>query len=178
VYPSDEWYLVAGRNVPPAQDYDGFPQLENGIGLVRQLLDEWQDLRPALPAASLTPATLVCGALIAPVLAGIIRELNERTRSKLKLLPIVNQFFGPVTTVSGLLTGTDIVSALRGKPLEQVVILPKAMFTGHYGASSGHQGETLDGMTLAAISTQLGASVEMAGSIRQVLAVLDERRHT
>jgi putative radical SAM enzyme (TIGR03279 family) len=178
VYPSDEWYLVAGRDVPLAEEYDGFPQLENGIGLVRQLLEEWQELRPALPGAPLTPATLVCGTLIAPVLAGIIEDLNERTGSELKLLPLVNQFFGPVTTVSGLLTGTDIVAALRGKPLGQIVILPRAMFTGRYGASPAHRGETLDGMTLAAISTQLGARVEMADTIHQALAALGERRHT
>jgi NifB/MoaA-like Fe-S oxidoreductase len=173
VYPSDEWYLVAGRDVPPAQEYDGFPQLENGIGLVRHLLDEWQDLRPALPGAPLTPATLVCGTLIAPVLASIIEELSKRTQSKLELLPIVNRFFGPVTTVSGLLTGADVVAALRGKPLGEVVLLPRAMFTGRYGAGSTPPGQTLDGMTLAAISTQLGTRVEMAGTIRQVLAMLD-----
>jgi putative radical SAM enzyme (TIGR03279 family) len=172
VYPSDEWYLVAGRDVPPAQEYDGFPQLENGIGLVRQLLDEWQDLRPALPGAPLTPATLVCGTLIAPVLAGIIEDLNERTRSKVKLLPIVNQYFGPVTTVSGLLTGKDVVAALRGKPLAKVVLLPRAMFTGRYGAGSTPPGQTLDGMTLAAISTQLDTRVEMAGSIGEALTTL------
>ncbi|RPI49346.1 MAG: DUF512 domain-containing protein, partial [Chloroflexi bacterium] len=74
VYPSDEWYLVAGRDVPPARAYDGYPQVENGVGMVRRLLDEWQALKGRLPGKELRPATLACGTLIAPVLLAIVDE--------------------------------------------------------------------------------------------------------
>jgi putative radical SAM enzyme (TIGR03279 family) len=176
VYPSDEWYLVAGWEVPPAEAYDGYPQVENGIGMVRQLLDEWAEARAGPPALHPRSATLVCGTLIAPVMNRIVEELGQLTGVDLRLVPVVNQFFGPVTTVSGLLTGADVVAALQDQPLGDVVLLPKAMFTSGYGAGSALPGMSLDDMPIAAISTQLGsqsgAQVEIAGTMSEVLAAL------
>jgi putative radical SAM enzyme (TIGR03279 family) len=182
VYPSDEWYLVAGRTVPPADEYDGFPQVENGVGMVRQLLDEWAALVGAhghAPSA-LKPATLVCGTLIAPVMARIVDELNERTGARWRLVPVVNQFFGPVTTVSGLLTGRDVMAALQRhqqadggrQSLGEVVFLPSAMFTAGYGAGSAPPGTTLDDVHIADIGAQLGVSVKMAGTLYEALDAL------
>ena len=169
VYPSDEWYLVAGREVPPRRDYDGFPQVENGVGMVRQLLDEWDSLKGDLSAANLKPATLVCGTLIAPVMARIVKEANALAGAGWHLIPVTNHFFGPVTTVSGLLTGQDVVAALRNRPLGDVVLLPRAMFTGRYGAGSAPPGMTLDDIPIAGISAELGAPVEMVGTMTEVL---------
>lgn len=178
IHASDEWYLVAGQDVPPADKYDGFPQVENGIGMVRQLLDEWEELKADLPVVSRTPASLVCGTLIAPVLDRIVAELGRLTATDLHLTPVVNQFFGPVTTVSGLLTGEDVVAALRGQSLGKVVVLPRAMFTGRYGAGSAPSGTTLDEMALADIGrelglAQLGAKAVMAGTLAEALAALE-----
>lgn len=172
VYPSDEWYLVAGRSVPRAKGYDGFPQVENGVGMVRQLLDEWEALSVDLPALGPKPATLVCGTLIAPVLAQIAQALTRLTGAGIQVLPVINQFFGPVTTVSGLLTGADVVAALKGQSLGELVFLPRAMFTGRYGAGASPPGVTLDDMSLADLSTQLAVPVEMAGTMTELLAVL------
>ena len=76
VYASDEWYLLGRRPVPPADGYDGFSQLENGIGLVRLLLDDWSELSSQSSIFSGTPVTLVCGRLIAPVLEELAAELG------------------------------------------------------------------------------------------------------
>ena len=170
VYPSDEWYLVAGREVPPARAYDGFPQVENGVGMVRRLLDEWQALKGRLPGKELRPATLACGTLIAPVLRRIVDELNELVGANWRLVPVVNQFFGAVTTVSGLLTGQDVVAALQREPHGGVVLLPRAMFTGRYGAGSAPPGTTLDEMNLSELEAQLGVPVRMAGTLTEALA--------
>ncbi len=172
VYLSDEWYLAAGREVPPAEEYDGFPQVENGVGMVRQLLDEWEELKTRLPASQFESATLVCGTLIAPVLTRIVQELNARTGGEVRLVPVVNQFFGAVTTVSGLLTGQDVVEALRDRPLGEVVLLPRAMFSERYGAGSAPPGLTLDDMSLADIAAHLGVSAEMAGTMAEALGNL------
>jgi putative radical SAM enzyme (TIGR03279 family) len=192
VYPSDEWYLVAGRDVPTARQYDGFPQLENGVGMVRQLLDEWSELRRSLsldrrrsPDRAQAPATLVCGTLIAPVLERIVQEWRTLSGAQLRLVPVTNRFFGPVTTVSGLLTGQNVVAALQeaqadSSPLPQrggrrggdLVLLPRAMFTGRYGAGDAPPGVTLDDMSIDEISAQLGVRVEMAGTLSEALAVL------
>jgi NifB/MoaA-like Fe-S oxidoreductase len=175
VYPSDEWYLVAGREVPPSGHYDGFPQVENGVGMVRQLLDEWHDLK-ASPPDALKSATLVCGTLIAPVLSRIVEDLGRQTGADLRLVPVVNQFFGPVTTVSGLLTGRDVVAALQDRHLGDLVLLPSAMFAGRYGAAATPPDTTLDDMHISAISTQLGlrseGQVRKAATISEVLAAL------
>ncbi len=169
VYPSDEWYLVAGRGVPPARAYDGFPQLENGVGMVRRLLDEWQALKVGLRGKGLRPATLTCGTLVSPVLRGVVDELNKLVDANWRLAPVVNEYFGPVTTVSGLLTGHDVVAALRGEPLGEMVLLPRAMFTGRYGAGSAPPGTTLDEMHISDIEAQLGLPVRMAGTLGEAL---------
>ena len=172
VYPSDEWYLVAGREVPPARDYDGFPQEEKGVGMVRQLLDEWEERKRELPGVDVRAATLVCGTLIAPVLAQIVHEWRELTRGDLRLVPVENRYFGPVTTVSGLLTGEDVVASLKTRPLGEVVCLPRAMFTGRYGAGSSPPGTTLDRMHITDNGRHLelegaAARVEMAGTMSE-----------
>jgi putative radical SAM enzyme (TIGR03279 family) len=185
VYPSDEWYLIAGRALPPADEYDGFPQVENGVGMVRQLLDEWAELKEEdaagrLPLSGLRPATLVCGTLIAPVMARIVEELNERAGVHWQLVPVVNQFFGQVTTVSGLLTGRDVITALQRhqhadegrRSLGEVLLLPRAMFTGGYGAGSAPPCTTLDDVHIADIGAQLGVPVEMAGTLSEALDAL------
>jgi putative radical SAM enzyme (TIGR03279 family) len=184
VYPSDEWYLVAGREVPPSKEYDGFPQVENGVGMVRLLLDEWKELKAGLSARprprdeglsttrKLKPATLICGTLIAPVLARIVEELNALTGSDLRLVPVPNDFFGPVTTVSGLLTGRDVVATLRDRPLGDLVLLPRAMFTGSYGAGSAPPDSTLDDLSLAGISDRLGVPAVMTGTLTEALTAL------
>jgi putative radical SAM enzyme (TIGR03279 family) len=172
VYPSDEWYLVAGRKVPKAKAYDGFPQVENGVGMVRQLLDQWHTLKAALPVLKSKSATLVSGTLVAPILQQIVDELVLLTGTRLQVVPVVNQFFGPVTTVSGLLTGVDVVAALQGRSLGDVVLLPRAMFTGRYGAGSAPSGITLDDMSSSTISAQLNAPVAMAAGMEDVVAQL------
>jgi NifB/MoaA-like Fe-S oxidoreductase len=177
VHASDEWFLVAGREVPPADEYDGFPQVENGVGMVRRLLDEWSELKGGLPATRLRSATIVCGKLIAPVLDRIVAELSTLTGASLGLVPVINEYFGSVTTVSGLLTGQDVVAALGGRPLGEVVLLPKAMFTGSYGGGGTPRGVTLDDMSIADLGRQLALTqprvrVEMAATLTEALSVL------
>ncbi len=178
VHASDEWYLVAGREVPPADTYDGFPQVENGVGMVRQLLDEAVAFQASSSSAlRLKSATLVCGTLIAPVWAQLVKELNAVAGAHLQLVPVTNQFFGPVTTVSGLLTGKDVVTALRDRPLGEVILLPRAMFTGHYGAGAAPPDTTLDDMHISDIGQQISlvepaAQVRMAGTLTEVLSAL------
>jgi len=169
---SDEWYLVAKREVPPAAAYDGFPQVENGVGMVRQLLDGWQTLRSKGSLLSARSATLVCGALIAPVLAQLVAEARALTGADLRLVPVINRFFGPLTTVSGLLAGQDVVAALRGRALGDLVVLPRAMFTGSYGAGSAPPGTTLDDMSIEELSEASGSPVAMASNMADLLQAL------
>src|SRR5207249_684233 len=99
VYLADEFYLTAGLPVPGARRYDGFPQFENGIGMVRSLIDDWEKLRRrdrhagngrrrALPRR----ISMACGTLIAPVLGRIARELHELLGVEVRVHVIENRF--------------------------------------------------------------------------------------
>lgn len=160
IYASDEWYLLAGLDVPPAEEYDGFPQLENGVGLTRVLLDE--EFRVSGCEFRVGKVTLVCGTLIAPVLEGKAAELSEVA---VEVAPVENRFFGPTVTVSGLLLGRDVIEALRSRELGDLVFLPRAMFD----ASAEL---TLDDMSPAAIGERLGVRVEVAGTMGEVVGFL------
>jgi putative radical SAM enzyme (TIGR03279 family) len=160
VYASDEWYLLAGQEVPPAEEYDGFPQLENGVGLARMLLDE--DLRVSGFRFRVGKVTLVCGTLIAPLLESRAAELSG---VEIEVMPVENRFFGPTVTVSGLLTGRDVVEALRDRNLGDAVFLPRAMFD-----ASGEL--TLDDVSPDAIWEALGGRVEVAGTMAEVAGLI------
>lgn len=164
VYLSDEIYLLAGQPVPPAEAYDGFPQLENGVGLTRQLLDEWDALRDE--TAAIRPAyrraTVVCGALIAPILEQILTELGAITGVELRLVSVPNRFFGPSVTVSGLLTAADVIAALRRRDPGELVVLPRVMFD-----AAGER--TLDERTPEEMARELGVRVAVAGTLKELL---------
>jgi NifB/MoaA-like Fe-S oxidoreductase len=157
VYPSDEFYLLCGRELPAAAAYDGMPQNSNGIGMTRDFLDEWSKAQRRLPTRMPRPAelTLVCGTLIAPVLQQVVDRLNRIADLRVNLLPLVNQFFGETVTVSGLLMGQDVVPALAASGAERA-LLPRVMFD-HTGA------RTLDEYTLDRIAAESGVPVAMAG---------------
>ena len=163
VYPSDELYLRTGHNIPPAEGYDGYPQLENGVGLVRLLLDGWETLNRAwLGVAATGRATVVCGTLIAPTLGRICRELQERTGLDITVQAVPNEFFGATVTVSGLLTGRDVVHALRGRALGDAVFVPRSMFE-----ATGQV--TLDDMTREEMEASLQVAVIAAGEIATIV---------
>lgn len=164
VYASDEMYLLAGLPVPSARSYDGFPQLANGVGLTRRLLDNWSRAKRHPPQAAWHGhrITVVCGTLIAPVLQPLSAELAKLTQAQVAVQPVANQFFGTTVTVSGLLTAQDVVAALRGSDLGDYVVLPRAMFD-----ASGEV--TLDDRTQADIARQLGVGVAVAENMTELL---------
>jgi putative radical SAM enzyme (TIGR03279 family) len=165
VYPSDEWYLLAGRRVPSAAEYDGFGQVENGVGMVREFLDEWNEAKYQIENIKGKRAVLVCGELAAPVLGEVADELNRLTGSQVRVTPIVNNWYG-VVTVSGLLTGHDVVEQLQGKVhTGEMVLLPRVMFD-----NTGQV--TLDDMTPIQIEEALGTPVVVAQHPREMLAAL------
>lgn len=166
VYASDELYLMAGLPLPSARAYDGFPQLANGVGLTRQLLDDW---RRAMRRGRGTPwpyrkVTLVCGTLIASTLQALALELTDLVAAEVQVAPVTNEFFGPTVTVSGLLTAQDVIGALHARPVGDLVVLPRAMFD-----ASGEL--TLDDQRRSDIEQALGVPVAMADRLGEVLTL-------
>ncbi|MDR3687215.1 MAG: DUF512 domain-containing protein [Coriobacteriia bacterium] len=127
VYLADEFYLNAQRDVPPAEHYDGFPQYENGIGLVRSFLDETAEMLPPLRAAvQAVPRTLrlgfVTGELFAPVLQRLFYRLSAGQH--VEVLASENHFFGGNVSVTGLLTAADILPTIASATECDVVFVP------------------------------------------------------
>lgn len=167
VYPSDEFYLLAGRPSPQGEIYEGYDQLENGVGLVRQFQDDWEELEGRLPARVLKPTRmlLACGTLAAPVLAPVVERLNQIEQLEVELVPVANQFFGEMVTVSGLLTGGDVVAALAPHLPADVAMLPKVMFD-HSGT------RTIDEYTLDRLAGELDAAIVMARMPDEILRIV------
>ena len=129
IHASDEWYLMAGLPMPPEEEYEGYPQLENGVGMVRSLNEEvdWclKDLTGDDRERKLT---VVTGVLASPVITEQVEKIKKKfPKVDARVATIVNHFFGERITVAGLLTGQDIIVQLQGKDLGDCVLLPEVL---------------------------------------------------
>lgn len=126
----DEIYLKAGRAVPSRKHYGNYPQIEDGIGMVRSFANEFESLLQRLPArtarrsARAREATILTGTLFAPVLQRMIERLHERNGTRLHVLPVKNEYFGGDVSVAGLLTGGDF-AAVREQVRGAFAIIPR-----------------------------------------------------
>lgn len=129
VYLSDEFYLMAEETIPPRANYDDFPQTENGVGLVRLFLDEFAEYEPFLPKSLEKPRkiTLATGVSAGKFLMPLVEKLKTIKGLNINLEIIKNNFFGDTVTVAGLITGRDIIKALKDKKLGDVVLIPWVM---------------------------------------------------
>jgi len=159
VFAADEFYLLAEWPIPELERYEDFPQLENGIGLVRIFLENWAESRELLPAGNYSnrKALLVTGQSFAKVLRPLAAEISARTGAELQVLAVHNKFFGTSVTVAGLLTGADILTALAEAQGVEMVFIPDIIF---------RRGEmvTLDGMSLAEMTQQSGRKITVVSS--------------
>ncbi|MBX3055831.1 MAG: DUF512 domain-containing protein [Anaerolineae bacterium] len=133
VYPTDEWYLVTGREVPPLAAYDGYELHENGLGMVRHFLDEWHQVKQEIGNSQLTIdnfqlVTLVTGALFAETLRQTAVPFAQLTGVSVSVLPVVNERLGATITVAGLLMAEDVLNQLEMAGYGDLVVLPRVMF--------------------------------------------------
>ena len=117
VYLGDEFYFIAEKDFPPAEFYDGFPQIENGIGMTRNFIDEFHSLKVKSSKLK-AKIDIVCGTSIAKVFKTLTAEMPS-----VRIVPVVNKFFGERVNVSGLLTGGDIIDALKNSGGNRDLIL-------------------------------------------------------
>ena len=159
VYASDEWYLKAGLPIPDEESYEGYPQIENGVGLVRSLQTEFEEaLEELVPDERVRNLSLATGVLAAPVIESLIKKLNIKFPNvKVKVYTITNNYFGPLITVAGLLTGKDIIEQLQGKELYDALLLPGVLLR------SGED-VLLDDVTVSDIERSLQTKVRIVQS--------------
>lgn len=150
VFPSDEFYLTADRPFPSLETYGELPQVENGVGMVPQFLDSMERDIPRLPRHHPGTALLIgTGVLAFPFLRRLVRKISLRTGCRIDLVPIRNRFFGEPVTVSGLITGEDLIRTFSRHPDAGTLILPGHML---------RPGKRvfLDGRTVRGVEEQLG----------------------
>ena len=130
IHASDEWYLLAGRELPEEDRYDGYLQLENGVGMMRLLQTELEEGYLNMKGDNRShEVTVATGKLAAPMLeAAADRIMQSFPNVKINVVAIRNDFFGENITVAGLITGQDIIAQLKGKELGDALLLPVAMF--------------------------------------------------
>lgn len=183
IYLADEFYLLAGRELPPAEYYDGFPQLDNGIGLARNFMEEFaaavaeaDDSKAALAVhkqqdnrdnrAKLRLA-VVSGTSISPLMAELAESISG-AGEQVTMVPVPNHHFGTTVNVSGLLTAKDMLAALQdvaGK-VDGILIPESALRTG--------DNVFLDDVSLSDFCARLPCRVETVGSGREYFHALTD----
>ena len=155
-FSADELYLRAGRPLPQAEYYEGYRQLENGVGLMRSLEDDFlAGLATVDVPARFSPFTIATGMAAAPFLRGLVqRAMGDYPGLRGQVIAVENDFFGHTIDVAGLLTGQDISAQLRGRDLGDRVLIPIHMM---------RHGETvfLDDYTVERLSRELGVPVQV-----------------
>ena len=153
---ADELYLRAGRPLPRAEYYEGYRQLENGVGLMRSLEDDFlAGLATVDVPVCFSPFTIATGTAAAPFLGGLVQRAQaDYPGLRGQVIAVENDFFGHTIDVAGLLTGQDISAQLRGRDLGDRVLIPIHMM---------RHGETvfLDDYTVERLSRELGVPVQV-----------------
>lgn len=173
IHASDEWYLLAEEELPQEDNYDGYIQLENGVGMLRLLRTEFAEALAEAQKEAFKDSTvqaekgsfftIATGLLAAPTICELAGKFMEVfPQAEIQVIPIVNHFFGEQITVSGLLTGQDIIAQLKGKHLGDRLLLPCNLL---------RSGEDvfLDDVTLAQVENALQVKVDIVKSSGQDL---------
>ncbi len=174
IHAGDEWYILAGQEIPEAERYDGYLQLENGVGMLRLLLDEFEKAYAVLRGDHRKRCvSLATGLLAYPYIKKMADRLMEKcTETKVYVYPVKNEFFGEQITVSGLITGKDLLCQLKGKPLGERLLLPCSMF---------RSGETvfLDDITLKDVTEALQVEADIVKSSGQdfIDAIIGDKKY-
>ena len=150
---SDEFYLIAGRPLPEKAYYEDMDQLENGVGMLRLLLHQAELALEDEGQTEVAPFSVATGLSAAPFVQEIVDKIRKKCGNiKGMVYPIVNRFFGETITVSGLITGTDLIEQLRGRELGKRLLIPDNML---------RAGERvfLDDVTVEQLEEALGVAV-------------------
>jgi putative radical SAM enzyme (TIGR03279 family) len=164
VFASDEFYIKAGVQFPSASSYEEFPQIENGVGMVAEFLREAARTRVPVSVPPLK-VTVVTGASFGPILKTALERFKDVKGLTLRQVVAKNRFFGPSVTVAGLLTGGDIVHALKGKRLGDLVLIPASVL-------KDDEHIFLDNMSLDQMEDLLGLPVRVVTGFRNLVDIL------
>ncbi|MCR5202353.1 MAG: DUF512 domain-containing protein [Lachnospiraceae bacterium] len=173
IHPGDEWYIMAGRDIPPAENYEGYNQIENGVGMVRSFMDEFDEALDSVEEAkeeSNKVFTSVCGKLFHPYLSEMCERLSKKLKVKINVKLIVNNFFGEDITVTGLITGGDIIEQLKDYEIGDYLLIPDSML-------KADEPIFLDDLTISDLEEALMTKVRVVASGGEpIVRIIDDLR--
>ncbi len=162
---ADEWFLIGRQDLPPESHYEDYPQLGNGVGSIRQFIKQFHKAAKRLPNEILPSRkfTWVLGNAVEQAFQPIADRLNQVKGLQVNKVALNSEYWGQEITVTGLLTGQDLVRVLKGQDLGDGILLPSLMLK--------HDDDRfLDDMTIAAVSAQLGdIPIRRVGSIEELM---------
>ncbi|HEY9640633.1 MAG TPA: TIGR03279 family radical SAM protein, partial [Coleofasciculaceae cyanobacterium] len=162
---ADEWFLIGRQELPPESHYEDYPQLGNGVGSIRQFIKQFHKAAKRLPAEISPPRrfTWVLGNAVEQAFQPIADRLNQVKGLQIHKVALNSEYWGQEITVTGLLTGQDLVRVLKGQDLGDAILLPSLMLK--------HDDDRfLDDMTITQVADQLGnIPIRLVGSIEELL---------
>ena len=130
VWLADEWFLIAGEELPSAADYEDYPQIGNGVGSIRQFLQEFEEAIKKLQPEKVNPPrkwTWVVGNAVEKAFEPIVQRFNQIEGLEVNMVALDSNYWGVAIAVTGLLTGQDLLAGLQGRDLGDGILLPSVM---------------------------------------------------
>jgi putative radical SAM enzyme (TIGR03279 family) len=166
VWLADEWYLIAQQELPRSASYEDYPQLGNGVGSIRRFIDDFTtEIADCQPPTQAVTYTWVVGNAVAHAFAPIVDRLNQFEGLHINLVSIASDYWGQTMTVTGLITGQDLVKNLQNLPLGDGILIPKIML-------KHDEAKFLDDMTLTDLEQTLGVPALPVADIADFLAIV------
>jgi NifB/MoaA-like Fe-S oxidoreductase len=165
VWLADEWFLIAGLDLPPIEEYEDFPQIDNGVGSIRLFVDQFQtaiDHHPVQAVDRPRRLTWVVGNTVERPFAGLVDRLNRISGLTVQLAALNSDYWGQSMTVTGLLTGQDLIAKLCDRDLGDALLVPSLMLR------HGEQ-RFLDDMTVQQVSDRLQIPIVIVTSAEDVI---------
>lgn len=165
IWLADEWFLIAGLDLPIASDYQDYPQIGNGVGSIRQFIQQFETAFAKLQPQPVNPARKfiwVVGNAVEKAFEPIAHQLNQIPGLEVKMVALSSRYWGQNITVTGLLTGQDLLEALQGIDLGDGILLPSVMLK---------QGEPrfLDDMTLSELASILKTEIFPVSGVEELI---------
>ena len=161
---ADEWFLIARQNLPPASHYEDYPQIGNGVGSIHQFLDQFADAAKTLPPqVSPRRFTWVLGNAVEHAFGPLVERLNQVEGLSVQMAALRSDYWGQQITVTGLLTGQDLLQGLAGRDLGDGLLLPALML-------KHDEARFLDDLTVEDLARQLNVPIRVVQGIEDLLA--------
>ena len=165
VWLADEWFLIARQDLPPESHYEDYPQIGNGVGSIRLFLKQFHDTAAQMLPDEINPPrsfTWVVGNAVEHAFQPLVKQLNQVAGLSVELIALNSQYWGQEITVTGLLTGQDLIAGLSGKNLQQAILLPSLML-------KHDDTKFLDDLTVSEVSQQLNIPIIPVNGVEELI---------